>query len=196
MTRARTWHVTGVVTFALFMDYMIFGLVVPLTLYSPAQITDEEQFALLYGAYALGTLAATPLFGYLGSRIGLRRTMICGVALSAAATMGFWLAPDFALLFVARLLQGGAAAATWTAGLSLIAAYHVERRVEMMGYALMGSTAGSVLGPVAGGLLYEAGGYSLPFLLTIVLVAVDAVLRVFVLPADRGSPESDRKSVV
>ena len=49
--RATAWRVTGVVTFALFMDYLIFGLVVPLTLYSPAKVTEEEQFALLYGAY-------------------------------------------------------------------------------------------------------------------------------------------------
>ena len=42
MARAGTWRVTGVVAFALFMDYLIFGLVVPLTLYSPAQISSES----------------------------------------------------------------------------------------------------------------------------------------------------------
>ena len=190
---AKGWQVTGVVAFALFMDYLIYGLVVPLTLYSPAGISGEEELGLLYAGYALGVLCATPLFGYFGARIGLKRTMICGVALSAAATMLFWLAPDFALMFLARLLQGGAAAGTWTAGLSLIAAHHVGRRVEMMGYGLMGSTAGSVLGPVAGGVLYHLGGYSLPFVLTILLVAIDAFLRIFVLPADRPSGEAPPK---
>src|SRR5882724_1806238 len=175
------------------MDYLIYGLVVPLTLYSPAGISSEEEFGLLYGGYAAGVLAATPLFGYFGARIGLKRSMICGVALSAASTALFWLAPDFILLFLARLLQGGAAAAAWIAGLSLIAAHHVERRVEMMGYALMGSTAGSVLGPVAGGLLYHVGGYSLPFLLTIIMVGADAVLRIFMLPADRPGAESNAR---
>jgi MFS family permease len=181
---AKGWQVTGVVAFALFMDYLIYGLVVPLTLYSPAGITGEEELGLLYAGYALGVLCATPLFGYFGARIGLKRTMICGVALSAAATMLFWLAPDFALMFLARLLQGGAAAGTWTAGLSLIAAHHVERRVEMMGYVLIGSTAGSILGDVAGGSLQQIGGDQLPFLVAGGLVAIDAVLRVFVLPSD------------
>jgi MFS family permease len=191
VAHAKSWYVTGVIAFALFMDYFIYGLVVPLTLYSPAGISGEEEIGLLYGAYALGVLAATPLFGYFGTRIGLKRSMVCGVALSAAATMLFWLAPDFVTMLLARLLQGAASAGAWTAGLSLIATHHVERRVEMMGYALMGSTAGSVLGPVAGGLLYHAGGYSLPFLVTIVMVAVDAVLRTFVLPTDRASAESN-----
>ncbi len=172
VAHAKSWHVTGVVAFAGFMDYFIYGLVVPLTFYSPAGISGEEEIGLLYGAYALGVLAATPLFGYFGNRIGLKRAMVCGVALSAAATMLFWLAPDFVTMLLARLLQGASSAGAWTAGLSLIAAHHVERRVEMMGYALMGSTAGSVLGPVAGGLLYHAGGYSLPFLVTILMVAV------------------------
>jgi DHA1 family solute carrier family 18 vesicular amine transporter 1/2 len=193
VAHAKSWHVTGVVAFAFFMDYLIYGLVVPLTLYSPAGISGQEEFGLLYGGYALGVLAATPLFGYFGSRVGLKRLMICGVALSAAATMLFWLAPNFALMLLARLLQGAASAGTWTAGLSMIAAHHVERRVEMMGYALMGSTAGSVLGPVAGGVLYDAGGYSLPFLVTILMVGVDAVLRIFVLPADRAGAESNAK---
>jgi MFS transporter, DHA1 family, solute carrier family 18 (vesicular amine transporter), member 1/2 len=68
--------------------------------------------------------------------------MICGVALSAAATTLFGIAPPgSALLFLAQLLQGTAAATTWTAGLSLVAQHHVERRVEMMGYALIGRHA-------------------------------------------------------
>jgi MFS family permease len=101
-----------------------------------------------------------------------------------------WFAGNVTMLVLARVFEGGASAASWTAGLSLIAAHHVERRVEMMGYALMGSTAGSVLGPVVGGLLYQAGGYSLPFLLTLMMVGIDAVLRIFVLPADRASEEA------
>jgi ferredoxin len=75
--------VSGVVAFALFMDYLIYGLLIPLTPHSPAHATSEQQFGLLYGAYSVGVLAATPVFGYLGDRIGYRRTMISGVLLSA-----------------------------------------------------------------------------------------------------------------
>ena len=79
-----------------------------------------------------------------------------------------------------------AAAATWTAGLALVAEHYHEKRVEMMGFALMGSTAGSLVGPLIGGLLYEVGGYHLPFAVTGVLVAVDAGLCVFLLPREQG----------
>jgi len=38
--------------------------------YPPAHATREEQFGLLYGAYSVGVLAATPFSGYLDDRIG------------------------------------------------------------------------------------------------------------------------------
>jgi len=178
--------VVGVVAFALFLDYLIYGLLVPLTPFAPGHAAGDEALGLLYGAYAVGVLLATPLFGYLGDRIGYRRPMIYGVALSAAALVLSGFAPNFYLLLLGRLFQGTAAAASWTAGLALIAEHHHERRVEMMGFALMGSTAGSLLGPVIGGSLYEAGGYTLPFAVTGVLVAIDAALCVFLLPRDQG----------
>ena len=187
---ARSWWVTAVVAFALFMDYLVYGAFAPLTLYSSVRLEGEAQFGLLYAAYSIGVLVATPVFGYLGVRIGLKRSMICGVALLATSVLLFWFAADFAMLFLARLLEGSAAAATWTAGLSLIATYHVKRRVEMMGYALMGSTAGSILGPAAGGLLDQLGGFSLPLAVMTALIAIDATLRIVVLPADKPEGQS------
>jgi DHA1 family solute carrier family 18 vesicular amine transporter 1/2 len=182
-------RVLGVVGYALFMDYLIYGLIVPLTPYSPAGAMSEDRLALLYGCYALGVLAATPLFGYLGERIGYRQVMIVGVLLAGCAIPLFWLAPNFLLLLLARLFQGAAAAATWTTGLALMAEHYTEHRVRMMGYALVGSTAGSIAGPILGGGLYSLGGYSLPFAVVAGLVFLDFLLRVFALPVDRPSSQ-------
>jgi MFS transporter, DHA1 family, solute carrier family 18 (vesicular amine transporter), member 1/2 len=177
-----SWKVFYVITYALFLDYFIYGLVVPLTAHSPASISGHEQLALLYGGYALGVFIATPAFGLLGNQIGSKRIVVLGVLLSAAATLLFWFGANFSLALLARLCEGAASAAAWTAGLALIAEGYVKNRVQMMGLALAGSTAGSVLGPVAGGFLYQAGGFALPFLITSVLVGIDAVQRVFLLP--------------
>ena len=54
----------------------------------------------------------------------------------------------------------------------------------MMGFALVGSTAGSVVGPSLGGALYELGGYGLPFAAVACLLALDLGMRVFLLPRD------------
>jgi MFS transporter, DHA1 family, solute carrier family 18 (vesicular amine transporter), member 1/2 len=188
---ARSNMIVGVVAFALFMDYLIYGVLIPLTPYSPAHATSEEELGLLYSSYAAGVLVATPLFGWLGDRIGYRRLIICGVALSATALALFCFAPHFHVLLLARLLQGAASAASWIAGLALIAEHYPEKRVEMMGFALMGSTAGSLIGPVIGGSLYEVGGYTLPFAVTGALVAVDAALCLFLLPPRQSRPAAN-----
>jgi DHA1 family solute carrier family 18 vesicular amine transporter 1/2 len=176
------WRVIVVVGFAFFMDYFIYGLVVPLTPFSPAGAMSEAKMALLYGSYALGVFCSTPIFGYFSDRLGYRRSMLIGVALSAIATALFWSASGFPPLLLARLFQGAASAATWTAGLALIAEAYPANRVAMMGYALVGSTAGSILGPLVGGSLFEFGGYGLPFIFTSGLVVIDATMRGLLIP--------------
>jgi DHA1 family solute carrier family 18 vesicular amine transporter 1/2 len=180
------WRVILVVGFAFFMDYFIYGMVVPLTPFSPAGAMSEAKMALLYGSYALGVFCATPIFGYFSDRLGYRRAMLIGVALSAIATVLFWSAGGFPPLLLARLFQGAASAATWTAGLALIAEQYPANRVTMMGYALVGSTAGSVLGPMVGGSLFEFGGYGLPFIVTSGLVVIDATMRALLIPASHA----------
>lgn len=182
----KLWPLMVVVSFALLMDYFIYGVVSTVADYS-----SGAHFGPLHGGYIVGVLAAAPLFGYLGARIGLKRSMICGVVFSAAAIALFGLAPSLPSLFTAQVLQGAASATTWTAGLSLVARHHpVARRIEMMGYALIGSAAGSVLGDVAGRMLRQIDGDQLPFLVTGALVVIDASLRFFVLPGDRRDGQS------
>jgi MFS transporter, DHA1 family, solute carrier family 18 (vesicular amine transporter), member 1/2 len=151
----KDWRVLGVVAYALLMDDFIYELVVPLIPNTPVGKLSDDRMALLYGAYVLGVLLATPCFGYLGSRFGCKRIMLVGVSLSSATVALFWWAPSYDLLQVARFCQGAASAATWTAGLALIAEHYVKDRVAMMGYALVGNTAGSMLGR---GELFQLGG--------------------------------------
>lgn len=192
VTPPGSWRVLYVVTYALFVDYLLYGLVVPLTAYSPAHIAGRAQLSWLYGGYAAGVLAATPIFGFLGNRVGAHRIVIAGVVFSGMATLLFWFGAAFYLAFLARLFQGAASAASWTAGLALIAEHYVgvEDRVRMMGFAVAGGTAGSVLGPVIGGALYHLGGLALPFFAVSILVAIDAAQRVFLLPRRMPQRES------
>ncbi|MGA9865732.1 MAG: MFS transporter [Acetobacteraceae bacterium] len=189
--RTRPWTLILVVGFALFMDYLIYGAAMPLMEHAPGSSAGEQHLGLLATAYAIGVLGATPLFGWLCERHGCRGPMIEGVLLSGLATVLFAVAPDFPVVLLARLGQGMASAAVWIAGLALIAEHYSGRRVEMMGYALMGSTGGAVLGPLLGGWLYEASGYVLPFIVLLVLIAVAAVLCVLLL---RDSQASATKS--
>jgi MFS transporter, DHA1 family, solute carrier family 18 (vesicular amine transporter), member 1/2 len=177
------------VGFGIFSDSLLYGIVVPLTPLSPAGVTSEAAIGMLYGGYALGVLLLTPLCGLLADRIGRKRPMLVGVVIQLLATFVFAFAPDFWVLLLARMLQGGAAAATWTAGLAIVAESYPEDRVQKMGLSMVGMTAGSLIGPLVGGLLYDVGGYYAPFYLAAGVVVVDFFLRLTLLPWDRGQEQ-------
>jgi MFS transporter, DHA1 family, solute carrier family 18 (vesicular amine transporter), member 1/2 len=179
------WLPVAVVAFALFVDYAVYGMVLPLTPMSSAGISSDEQLSILAGGYGVGLLIATPFFGIYGDRIGFRRPMVLGALLLAAATVAFALAPNLPVMLAGRILQGFAAAASWTAGLALVGSqYSGGTRVRLMGYVLMGSTGGSVLGPVLGGWLHSLGGYQLPFFVLLALIIVAAIGLFLALPRD------------
>jgi DHA1 family solute carrier family 18 vesicular amine transporter 1/2 len=176
----------AVISFSLFLDFLLYGMLFPLAAHSPAGVKGEGQLALLYGVYAISVLLVTPVFGYLGDRIGGRSTMICGAALAVCAVTLLGLAPNLLLLLLGKVCQGAASAGLWTSGLAVIAENYVEKRVVMLGYAFTGGTFGSVIGPVAGGVLYHAGGYRLPFLIMGAALAIAAALIARLVPA-RGA---------
>jgi DHA1 family solute carrier family 18 vesicular amine transporter 1/2 len=181
----------AVIAFTLAVDYLVYGLIIPLTPFSLAGISKDQDLVILAGAYGLGTLVSTPIFGYLGDRFGCRRLILAG-ALTLGLTAGLlaW-APTFTILITARVLQGVAAAATWTAGLALVAEHYSGDRVRMMGFALMGSTSGSVIGPALAGGLYAIGGYRLPFWVVMVVIAIDLLALVALIPADQRNRVPD-----
>ena len=129
----------GVIAFALFLDYFLYGLLFPLMAHSHAGLKGEGHLALLYGVYAVSVLLVTPVFGYLGDRLGGRSTMLCGVALSICAIWLLGMASSLPLLLLGKFCQGAASAALWTSCLAMIAMNYVERRVEILGYAFTGA---------------------------------------------------------
>jgi len=170
------------VTVALFTDGFLYGVLVPL---GAGAAGGEQMLGIMYGAYAVGVLVSTPVLGVLSDRVGRRRPMLWGFVVQAVATLLFALHGGVALALLARLLQGVAAAATWTTGLALVAEHFQEHRAEKLGVAMMGSTGGLLVGPVTGGVLLQWGGHALPLLIAGGALAVDGALR-FAILTDRA----------
>jgi MFS transporter, DHA1 family, solute carrier family 18 (vesicular amine transporter), member 1/2 len=183
--RASRWAALIAIGFAVFTDYLIYGAIVPLTPYSPAGNGSDAALSILYGAYSVGVLLSTPAFGLIADRLGYRAVTRLAVGLSVPAILLLWHSDGFTLTLIGRLFQGAASAATWTAGLALIAARYKEQRVQMIGLTLMASTGGSIIGPIMSGVLYQYGGYTLPFVVLCGFALADAALRFLLLPPDR-----------
>ncbi len=193
--RSNPWMVLFVVCFALFEEEFLYNMVCPLTPEAPAHIRDEHMISTLYGAYAMGMFLATPILGVITDRLGRRRPMILGAFLLGIAAVMFAIGDSREILMAGRVFQGAGAACTWTAGLALVAKYCVKDRVRAMGYAMIGATTGSVVGPVIGGELFDKYGYLAPFWFAIGLVVIDIVLRVVFTPSttnpDKQPPWGD-----
>jgi MFS transporter, DHA1 family, solute carrier family 18 (vesicular amine transporter), member 1/2 len=174
------------VTAAVFTDMLVYGVLMPiLPIYAATLGASQATIGVLFACYALALLAATPVFGVLSDRVGRRRPMLWGMFGLAASTLIFAFSDRLAELVLARLLQGISAAATWTAGLALLAdVFPPERRGRAMGTAMGGTVVGTLVGPPFGGLLFDWGGYALPFLAT----AAGAALEGFTLSVLLAEP--------
>lgn len=194
VTKSMQTHALWVVAIAVFADMLIYGMVVPiLPHYAESLGASQGQIGLLFASYAVSLLIGAPLFGLLSDRVGRKGPMLWGLIGLCGATLLFMVADSFWLLVTARLLQGMAAAITWTAGLALLAdLYPPESRGRVMGLALSGQAAGTLLGPAIGGWLLQLGGHYVPFLFAAGIALLDAILRLVLLrhvPDRRSGPE-------
>src|SRR5690242_3030013 len=73
---------------------------------------------VLAALYAAGVLAASVPGGIAASRLGPKRAVLLGVALTALASLAFGLATDKWMLGAARLLQGVGSAFSWAGALA------------------------------------------------------------------------------
>lgn len=182
-----------VVGLAFFTDSVLYYLLVPLLPhYAKTLDLSQMEVGVLFGAYASAILAGTWPLGRLADRIGRRKPFLWGLVGLAATTVLFAFAASYPLLLVARVLQGLAAAATWTSGLALLAeGFPSERRGQAMATAFAAANIGVLLGPPISGFLMESFGPRSPFLLAAGLALADAVARVGFL-RDAEPPPGER----
>lgn len=136
----------------IFFDVAFFAAIAPLL---PDYVNrlglSKAEAGVLSASYAAGTLVASLPAGFIASRTGPRRTVICGLLLLGVSSLLFGLVDRIALLDSARFTQGVAGALIWAGALTwLITAAPDESRGRVIGTALGTAVAGALLGPVLG----------------------------------------------
>jgi EmrB/QacA subfamily drug resistance transporter len=185
-TSVRRWWVLAVMsvgTMIVFLDDTVVNTALPRISLDLRAATGGLQWVV--DAYVL-TLAGMLLFcGSLGDRYGRKRVMTIGLVAFAGASAGAASANSLGALIAMRALQGLGAAMVLPATLSIIT--NVFPRQERGRAIAVWTAVGGVavgLGPVLGGYLIDASGWSSVFWLQ-VPVALAALAGMVIVPESR-----------
>jgi MFS family permease len=179
-------------------DFFVFATLAPTLapkFYPPGDATVE---LLLYlSTFAVGCLVrpfGALFFGRLGDRVGRKRTFLLTLLIMGASTAGLGLLPGYgtigdlapALLIALRLLQGLAIGGEYGGAAVYVAEHVADRRRGFSTSFIQGSAPAGLLlsilvvlgvqhsmSPAA----FARSGYRIPFLISLVLVAVSLVIR-------------------
>jgi MFS family permease len=141
------------------VDTMFFAALTPLLPHYVHTLGLSKAGAgVLQAMYPAGALVAGIPSGMAAARLGVKPTVLTGLALLAATTAAFGLADSTWALDTARFVQGASSAFTWTGGLAwLVAAAPPGRRGQLIGTAFGVAIAGAMFGPVLGAVASYTG---------------------------------------
>jgi MFS family permease len=142
-----------------------------LTLVAPILPLYDREFGVsrtaagaLISVFAGARLVFDVVGGIASDRVGARQVMLSAAVLLTVSSIAAALAPTYAFLLVARVLEGFGSAAFATAAMKLIITTTPRERLgRTMAFYQTGLLAGVSLGPLVGGISAELGSFTTPF---------------------------------
>ncbi|RVD86768.1 uncharacterized protein DFL_005027 [Arthrobotrys flagrans] len=187
--RSSKEFIIATVAFGIFVDLLLYSIVVPVlpfALVSRAKVTEDSVqgwISIMLAVYGAGLLVASPIFGYIADHTKYRRSpFLWGLILLAASTAMFLVGNSIPVLVVARLIQGMSGGCIWVVGLALVIdTVPAKEQAQSLGFVSIGMTAGSSLGPLLGGIIYDKAGYTAVFILAFCVIGFDVIMRLLVI---------------
>lgn len=172
-----------------------YGMIFPLFARKIGDFGDGvEVLATSVMAYSLAGVIAAPFMGSLADRFGRRPLLLGSFAVFTAAFTGYYLAATSLTFIAIRGLAGALTAGLGPATMGLVADIAPEdERARWIGIIGGGTSAGFIIGPVAGGLLYDKWGYGPPFLASIGIALITFLIAFFIIPETHTREERRRE---
>ena len=170
----------------MFTDGYICSVVAPVIPYliqdSSLVPPDRVQMAtsIIVACFGVSDIVGGPLCAwYIDTTSNRRAPFLAGLAFMATGTFLFGLGNALWILAVGRVVQGFASSILYTAGLAvLVDTVDKDEVGKWMGTAMSCNNIALILSPVLGGIMYEVLGRSCVFISMLVLILVDAMLRI------------------
>lgn len=201
-----------------YYDFSVYGMAASLAL-GPLFFPSSSSTASTLAAFATFAVAfiarpvGSALFSTVGDRLGRRRALLICLLLMGGATVAIGLLPTYAsagltapvLLIICRILQGLAVGGEW-GGAVLLATEHAPpgRRAFFGAFPQIGPPLGFVLAAlvftaatrVSGPEGFLEWGWRVPFLLSVVMVAIGLWVRLRVSESPVFEEAASRKELV
>lgn len=153
-----------------------------------------ETVWLVSGLY-LASAVGQPVVGRLVDMFGPRNVYLTGTALAGVAGILGALAPNLAVLILARVLLGFATCAAYPASMYLVRSESertgMESPIGVLSALSAANQTVAVIGPTLGGLLIGLGGWRTIFTINIPLALACLVLGAIRLPKSRRDPHAN-----
>jgi len=147
------------------------------------------QYGLVFGIIHLAIFISSPVFGHYLPRLSLRAVFGFGLVGTSSCACAFGLLPFLpttaAFLgasYSLRIAEGIAEGAAWSSALTLMANVFGKRSPWVFSLAQASFGFAQILGPMLGGVLFETGGFTLPFVTSGLLCLTVSILALFRLP--------------
>jgi EmrB/QacA subfamily drug resistance transporter len=189
----RKWWtllVVCVATFMLLLDITIVNVALPRIARDLHGSFSDIQWVI--DAYTLTLAAVLLTAGALADLLGRKLLFVLGVSLFAAASLLCGLSPDALFLIIARAFQGIGGAMMYATALPLLAQeFQGRERGTALGIWGAAIAASAAVGPLLGGGLTDALGWSSIFFIN-VPVGVVVILLAFAKLRESRDPEGSR----
>ncbi len=179
-----------ILAFTLAVVTLGFGVVMPII---PFYMEDfgagGTELGLLVASYAVMRLIFGPIWGSLSDRVGRKPIMVIGVLGYGITMVGFGLATQLWMMFVARILAGVLSSATSPTTMAYIGDSTSEEE-RSAGMGILGAAAGlgTIFGPAIGGLLADFT-LSTPFFFAAGMSLISVLLIFLFLPESLSEDE-------
>lgn len=135
--------------------------------------------SLAFSGSYLTMAIASPLWGRLADTKGRKKMIVrAGLAMSVVFLL-MSLVTNVWQLILLRAIQGALGGFTSNANALIASETPIERSGYSMGIMMTGTTAGTLLGPLIGGILADTVGYRFAFTLTGSLILIATILVIF-----------------
>ncbi|MDQ0692250.1 MFS family permease [Arthrobacter sp. W4I7] len=150
---------------------------------------DVAAVTWVVTSFYLASAAGQPVMGRLADRFGPRQMFMLGMALVAVTCALAPLAPNFALLCVARAVMALGTATAYPSAVVMVGAIAHRAKVDAarpLGRLQMANTSAAAVGPVVGGLLVSFVGWEALFLINVPLALAALLIVRQAAPQDKA----------